>query len=270
MDDLSVSYYDCRDNPDKKIFKIKPIIHTTFNEYFVPSIFTMFYNIGDKIYWLLKDKLNHSNIFVHKFGEIFENYIYKILVKQYGDNNVEKIPCVKNEKSADFIIRSKNYIVLFEIKSGVARAGAKQTNLNINDLNFYIKNNIVDAMKQLDASAKIYKDYRTIICFIINYDTIFTEDSLIIEISEKYSPKYYELNKLVLFGIDYFENFIYKYNDLDKLDKVFLECLDNKKLTSHQLIEDCFTPQNYFYKDIFNEEVEKFIAKHKKGWNAIL
>lgn len=264
LEDLSVSYEDCRSITNKKIFKIKPILHTSFNDYIVPSIFTMFYNIGDKLYWLLKDKLNKSDDFVHKFGDIFEGYVFDILVRQYGKENVKRIPRVKGEKSADFIIKTQKYIILIEVKSGIARAGAKQTNLNINDLNDYIKNYIVTPMKQLDASANKYKDDRTIICIIVNYDTIFTEDSLLLEISSKYAPKYYDLNNLVLFGIDNFENFIYKYNDLDKLESVFSKHKKDEKLSVFQLIENCEIPQNYFYEDIFNKEVDKFVAKNKQ------
>lgn len=264
LDELSVSYEDCRNSTNKKIFKVKPILHTSFGEYIVPSIFTMFYNVGDKLYWLLKDKLNKSDIFVHEFGNIFENYVFDILVKQYGENDVERIPRVEGKKSADFIIKSKNFIFLIEVKSGVARAGAKQTNLIISDLDTYIKNNIVDAMQQLDASANRYKDDRTIICLIVNFDTIFTEDSLMLEISSKYTPIYYNLNNLVLFGIDNLENFIYKYNDLDKLDNIFSKHKKNEKLSVYQLTKNCKAPQNYFYDDIFNNEVDKFIAKYKR------
>ena len=267
LDDLSVSYIDCRTDKSRniKIFKIKPILHTSFDEYIVPSIFTMFYNIGDKVYWLLKDKLNKSDIFVHEFGKIFENFVFEILIKQYGKKNVERIPRVKGEKSADFIIKGKNFIFLFEVKSGVARAGAKQTNLNINDLDAYIENNIVDAMKQLDASAKRYIDNKTIICFIVNYDTIFTEDSIMFEISSKYEPTYYELNNLILFGVDNFEVFIYNYNNLEKLESVFSKHIKSEKLSAHMLVENCEIPQNYFYEDIFNKEIDKFIEKSKEN-----
>lgn len=90
----------------------------------------MFYNFGDKLYWLMKDHFCKGTAFVNQFGDIFENYVFDILVKQYGKESVKKIERVKGEKSADFIIEGTKYIFLVEVKAGVAGADAKQQNLN--------------------------------------------------------------------------------------------------------------------------------------------
>lgn len=256
VDDMSISYNDSRTINNKEIFKISPILRTNSNEYIVPSIFTMFFNFGDKLYWLLKDKFYGKTTFINEFGNIFENYVFEILVKQYGESNVEKIPCVKGQKSADYIIKGKNYNFLIEVKSGVARANAKLENLDIQSLDFFIENNIVDAMKQLDASSKNYGDGKTNICIILNYDSIFVEDALLIDISSKYQPKNYDIRRLLLFGIDYFENFIFKYNDLEKLEKLF-DDIPTEELKTYRLLENCEMTSDYFFKDIFKKETDK-------------
>ena len=261
IDDMSVSYRMCRVKENKDIFKVLPILHTSLNEYIVPSVFTMFANFSDKLSWLLKDefksKSSGRNTFVNKFGNIFENYIYEILIKQYGKGNVEKIPRVEGEKSADFIIKGNEYLFLIEVKSGVARASAKLENLDIKSLEFYIDNNVVDAMKQLDASANKLKDSRNMVCIILNYDLIYVEDALLFDISSKYRPQHYSLSNLLLFGIDYFENFIYKYNTLNKLEQLFAN-LRGKELNVHELTENCEMAQDYFFENIFQKEIDIF------------
>ena len=111
-----------RSKNNKEIFDVLPILHTGLDEYLVPSICNLVSNLKDKLCWLLKDEFNKKssskNIFVVKFGEIFENYVFEILIKQYGKANVNKIPRVKDEKSADFIISSKNYLFIIEKAGG--------------------------------------------------------------------------------------------------------------------------------------------------------
>ena len=264
IDDLSVTYEECRSKENKEIFKISPVLHTSFNDYIVPSVCTLFFNISDKLCWILKDEFKNSgsSTFVNSFGEVFENYIFEILVKQYGKESVKKIPRVENEKSADFIIDGKKYLFLIEVKSGVARANAKLENLDIDSLNFYIKNNIVDAMQQLDSSSKKYKDDRELVCVILNYDLLYVEDSLLFDISSKYNPINYDINNLLLLGIDYFENFICKYNTLNKLEELF-SSYNGKELKVHQLIENCEIVSDYFFPDIFKRETDDFTKKLK-------
>lgn len=189
--------------------------------------------------------------------------IYEILIKQYGKINVERIPRVEGEKSADFIITGNEYLFLIEVKSGVARANAKHENLNIESLDFYIRNNVVDAMKQLDASSNKFKDNREIICIILNYDLIYVEDALLFDISTRYTPKHYSLSNLLLFGIDYFENFIYKYNNLNKLEKLFAK-FKGQELKVHKLTENCEVAENYYFEDVFQVETDNFLKNVKR------
>lgn len=266
LNSLSITYSKCRLKNNKEVLNVFPILHTGFDEYLVPNLCVLFSNLKDKLSWLLKDEFNnnsnHKSTFVIKFGEIFEDYVFEILIKQYGKENVKKIPRVEGEKSADFIIKSKNYTFLIEVKSGVASINAKLENLDINSLDFYIENNIIDAMKQLDASSKTYKDERELICIIVNYDLIYTEDALMFDILNKYQPKNYDIQNLVLFGIDNFEMFINKYNTLNKLEELF-SSYKGKELKVHQLIENCEIVKSYFFPDKFSRETNAFIKSLK-------
>ncbi len=262
LDDLSITYSVSRSKNNKEIFDVLPILHTGLDEYLVPSICNLVSNLKDKLCWLLKDEFNKKssskNIFVVKFGEIFENYVFEILIKQYGKANVNKIPRVKDEKSADFIISSKNYLFIIEVKSGVASINAKLENLDIQSLNNFIERNVVDAMKQLDFSSKKFKDEREIICIIVNYDLIYVEDCILFDITSRYEPKYFNANNLILFGIDNFENFIYKFNTLNKLEELLVK-YNGQKLNVHKLKENCEISSNYFFDDIFTKETDDFI-----------
>lgn len=253
--DMSVSYDECK-LANEEIFKISPILRTESFEYIVPSIYTMFYNIGDKLYWLLKDEFKGKNTFVTEFGGVFENYIFDILIKQYGKSFVERIPRVEGEKSADFIIKGMNYNFIIEVKSGVARANAKLENLNIESLEFYIKNNVIDAMKQLDATVKRIGDNKNNICIILNYDLVFVEDALLHDISTEYCPFNYKIDNLLLFGIDYFEIFINKYNSLNRLEELF-DSYKGQELKTYKMIENCEISKNYFFDDVFSKELSK-------------
>ena len=263
LDEMAVNYYDCREKYNtiinKDIFKIKPILKTQLNEYIIPSIFLMFYNFSDKLYWLLKDEYKSTNIFVIKFGEVFENYVYEILVKQFGNQNVKRIPKEKNKKSADFKIEIAEFIILIEVKAGVARANSKKANLDKKDFNFFITNNIIDAMKQLDASAEKIDNKKQIISIILSYDTIFVEDSLLFDIESLYKPIHYKIQNLLLIGIDYFENFIYTFNTTQKLNEFFKE--NEKNVKTYILVKKSEIHKDFFYEDIFNFSIEPFIEK---------
>lgn len=266
IDSLSINYDDCRacyKPENKNVFKIKPILLTSLQEYIVPNLNILFYNYGDILYWILKDEFKGTTVFVNQFGNIFEDYVHKILIKQFGNENIKKIPCVKNKKSADFAIETEHYTILLEVKAGVARADAKQATLNRESLNSYIKNNITDAMMQLDASAKELRKNKEIICIIVNYDTIFVEDCLLFDISTLYnSVNYNAKQKLLLFNIDKFENFIYEFNTLEKLDNIFYEYRD-KELKSYQLSTKNSTDENHIYENVFKYYTDLFIEKLK-------
>lgn len=264
VNDNSVSYEDCRSFKNRfDIFRIHPILQTSRGEYIVPNVNTMYFNLGDKLYWLFKDHFRKSTIFVNQFGKIFEDYVLEILTKQYGKSKVERLDIINGEKSADIIIKGEKYKFLIEIKSGVAGAEAKLQDLNQGTLDVYIKNNIVDAMEQLDASAKRLGESDNVVCIILNYDLSFIEDSLLMDISSKYQPKHFDNNRLLFFGIDYFEMLICKYHDLVSLEKLF-DSFYGKELNVHSLTEECEIPKDCFFEDVFNKNIDNFLRKNKK------
>ena len=113
-------------------------------------------------------------------------------------------------------------------------------------------------MKQLDASARKFKSDKKVICIILNFDQMYTEDSLLFDISTLYKPQNYNVESLLLFGIDSFETFIYNYDSVDKLENLFDNYKD-KSLKVHQIIENCDAIKDYFYEDIFYKETDAFI-----------
>jgi len=268
INDMSVTYEECRTSGNKDIFNVSPILHTSQDEYIAVSLSTMYFNFSDKLYWIIKDYFNGITInFPVEFGNIFEDYVYEIICKQYGKSYVEKISRVNNKKSADFVIKCENYIIIIEVKSGVARANAKLEHLNIDSLKFFVKNNIVDAMQQLDSSAEMLSDNREIISFIVNYDLICVEDVLVFDVLSQYSPSNYKEDNLLLFGIDSFEEFIYEYDTIDKLEELF-NSNKGKKLQVNKLLENCEIPRNCFYEDIFMNEVNEIYQLFEKKSNC--
>ena len=264
IDYLSVDYYECRNTKLKQdVFKVKPILHSQMDEYIVPSFCLMMYNLGDNLYWLLKDKFSKGNKFVVKFGEIFENYVYEVLLKHFSEK-VVRIPRVEGKKSADFYIESDKFVYLIEVKSGVAKLDSKTAVLNQKSLDDFIKNNVTDAILQIDASAQKFKNKR-IVPIVVNFDVLFTEDSLLHNVENLCCVKNFNIKETILLGIDDFENFLYTYKNLEKIDKLIEDVLKDKNLLGgvkiYKLLENVRGHKNYYFKDVFN--INKNILNQK-------
>ena len=252
---LSVDYYECRSTKlNQDIFKVKPILYSQKGEYIAPSFCLMMYNLGDNLYWLLKDKFSKGNKFVVKFGEIFENYVYEVFSKHFAES-VIRIPRVEGKKSADFCIESDNFVYLIEVKSGVAKLDSKTATLNQKSLDEFIKNNVTDALLQIDASAANFKD-KKIIPIIVNYDILFTEDSLLHNIENLCTVENFNIKETILLGIDDLENFLYTYKTLENIDELIITVLKDKDLMGgvkiYKLLENIKGHKNYYFKDVFN------------------
>lgn len=263
IDYLSVDYKGCRATPLKQnVFKVKPILESQKGEYIVPSFCLMMYNLGDNLYWLFKDKFSSNNKFVNKFGEVFENYVFEILIKTFGDV-IYRIPRQDNQKSADFYFESENYIFIIEVKAGVAKLDSKTTMLNKESFDSFIKNNLTDALEQIDSSAKIYNT-KHVIPIIVNYDLLYVEDALLSNIQELYNPQNFDVNETILLGIDDLENLLYTYNTVEKLNiliKTMIEKSGEFGLQIYKLLENTSGHANYFYEDLFDIDEKMMIHK---------
>jgi len=254
IDYLSIDYYDCRNSKlEVDVFKTKPILYTQKGEYIVPSFCLMMYNLGDNLYWLFKDSFLGTTKFVVKFGDIFENYVYEILRKTFG-GIVIKITREKNKKSADFYFESKKFIYIVEVKSGVAKLDSKTVTLNKKSFDDFIKNNVTDALEQIDNSAANHKN-KTIIPIVVNFDLLYVEDALLSGIKDLYNPENYDVKHSILLGIDDLENLLFSYKNIDDLDRLIKQSIDNGKefgLQVYKLLEKIDGHKDYFYEDLFN------------------
>lgn len=251
---LSIDYMECRDTSlGKDVFKVKPILFSQKNEYIVPSFCLLMYNLGDNLYWMYKDRFASGNKFVVKFGEIFEDYVFSILNQTFGEK-VVKIPRIKGIKTADFYIEGKDFIYIIEVKSGVAKLDSKTAMLNQESLENFIKNNVVDAIKQIDSSVSNFKN-KAIIPIVVNYDMLFVENALIHDIENLYKAENYDTKETFLLDIDDFENLIFTYHTIEELDNLFKQVMLDKEesgnIKVYEITNKVRTHKDKFYIDIF-------------------
>lgn len=249
---LSIDYDDIRENlANYNLINFKPIIISQKNEYLISdySIFVKY--LSDSIYWLFKDyfKEKKSDVFVQKFGFIFEDYVEEILCKTYGHNNIEKVEREK-QKSVDFFVETKNFYILIEVKAGVAPICCKNEFIDIKKFDKFFNDNFIDATKQLNESAIRYKNVKSnkiIIPIIVNFDNTFINDTIAEHIElEEYN---FEKDNLILFDIDDLENLISNLNNLEKLDNHIENVYKMKKFTKYNLLYNLNINYNYFYKN---------------------
>lgn len=262
---LAVSYDDVRESSLKEnIFKTKPVLLSQKGEYIVPSFCLLRYNLGDILYWMIKDKFQSTSDFVNSFGLVFENYVFEILFKQYGDC-VKRIPTEEGKKSADFCICCNDMVFIIEVKSKVAKLDAKNVIFNDKSIQDYVKSVIVEPLEQIDATAENFKDKR-IVPMIINYDVIFTEESLMHDIGDLYIPKNFNQKDTILLGIDDFENLISTYSNLQSLCDLVEEVTEHYKdktggLKIYKILENVENHKNVFYDDKFQVNRELLISR---------
>ena len=181
---LACDYEDCKNSTFKDlIFYSKPIIHTNKEDYYyVFSMCLFFKYFSESIYWTVRDFYYYkgNNNFVTEYGKIFENYVYDILIKQYGDNHVKKIER-KKYRTADYLIETKDNVIIIEVKSVIAKIDCKKQNLNINSFEEFEKK-IDDAKKQIESTLINYnlvldnkQPYGMIVCF----DNIISPQTLV-------------------------------------------------------------------------------------------
>ena len=98
-----------------------------------------------------------------------------------------------------------------------------------------------------------------------NFDVLFTEDSLLHNIENLCCVKNFNIKETILLGIDDFENFLYTYKNLEKIDKLIEDVLKDKNLLGgvkiYKLLENVRGHKNYYFKDVFN--INKNILNQK-------
>lgn len=182
-----INYYSCdysevRRSPIKKqIFYSRPFIHTDKSgAYIASNCYLVFWMISNSLYWLIRDYYNDlgSYEFVSCFGTMFEDYLKELAEKHFLPEQWKVIPRGK-KRSADFYFDLNDAILVIEQKSSLIRLSVKQQAPDLDALNKFFANAIIEAYKQIQATCSEIKSSKTIIKIILLYETI--ENTAMIE-----------------------------------------------------------------------------------------
>ena len=146
----------------RQIFYVKPFIKTQMgNNIQISPYLTRFicehcnlWQLRD--YYLDKPNVNMPSI----FGECFEIYLRE-LFEELIPNSYEHIVEGESQR-ADWKIKIGKYDILIEQKSSLLAMDIKQQNSNIENLKDYLKENVIEALCQLENTEKSFEDKRFI------------------------------------------------------------------------------------------------------------
>jgi len=118
--------------------------------YIVPNILLLIRKVAYGAYWELREifRVRNSRDFLAFFGDIFNLYVGKILIKFFGQDNVKELPKDLSIKIADWIVVSDDSLVIFECKSQLLPYLVRET-FNEYELKEWIDRNIVGGIEQL-------------------------------------------------------------------------------------------------------------------------
>ena len=124
---------------------IKPIIRTKrTNELIISNIFLLIRKIYDGAFWILRDiffnKQNGSREFTSEYGRYYEKYIENLLNFYLKKDQFERIEEVENNKRADWIIYTQEYILLIEQKSSLMSIMLKKEYPDLEQIDNYTSN----------------------------------------------------------------------------------------------------------------------------------
>ena len=105
---------------------------------------------------------------------MFEDYLKELSEKYFSKDQWHVIPLSnkKNTKSADFYFDLGDAIFIIEQKSSLIRLTAKQQVPDLNALNKFISNTLVEAYEQIQSTCKQLNISKPIIKVILLYETI--------------------------------------------------------------------------------------------------
>lgn len=175
-------YYRQTSFPNNPIF-FKPIIETDTHKLIISNAFIWAKKVYEGIFWIIRDKhlKENSQTFTNGFGKYYEGYVQKLLDYYLKSPQYEKIKKSENEKRADWLIYTKNYILIIEQKSCLMIIALKKEYPSLEKLDDYLEN-FKKAYTQLAETEKmIGKTEKKIVKLVLHFEKFFIGETLIKE-----------------------------------------------------------------------------------------
>ena len=213
----------------------KPIIILE-NEYICPSMFNFTFLYGNYYYWLycnyyLSQKNDSKkSLFKNAFGYAFEDYILH-LIRIYEINGF-KIEENMKSKIADFLLVFDDVKIVIEAKSGLLMLDAISQAPNVDSVQRFINNTILEAFNQLKSSEiKQSQTNEKELYFILIYD-----NNIPIHLIKALTEQLRNEDRYFIINISQFERILqlYKYNSNKKKFYRFINSLFNVEYVNSQ------------------------------------
>lgn len=231
IDYFTADYDEYRNNDLKdKIIYFKPIIKTSNNKLVIPNFYMLFKNLGDALYWVLRNYYYDKKprgLFPSEFGRLFEKYTENLLNNYLEKNTFKHLEETKKEKIADWQLETEKYIFLIEQKSNLSILKARNIDFQLKDLEISL-GTYGNAIGQLDKTEKEVIDKnnkKQIIKMILHYDYLPTTQALKELIGNRVNKSKEELENLLFIGVSDFEILI---SLLGKEEKLFNKVIERK------------------------------------------
>jgi hypothetical protein len=162
---------------------LKPLIKTDRGKLIISNAFIWTRKLYEGAYWLIREKYQEigSQYFINKFGEYYERYIEEVLKYYLRDQQFKKIH-EGTKKKADWIIETKNYLLIVEQKSSLMTIALKEEFPPLELLDEYLQRNFKEAYTQLAETKKeIRHADKRVLKFILHFERFYLGEAIIKE-----------------------------------------------------------------------------------------
>ena len=174
-----------------KTFYVKPVVRTSSNRLLAVNTYMFAKKMADGPFWLIRDYYLNlgSQAFVTAFGMYFERYVEKLLQQCLSSGDFARVPAPSSGKYADWLIYTKHYRLVVELKSSLAALMLRQLYPDVDSIRNYLKK-FQDGVIQLDSTVLAYPDNsRTTVKLLVHYDTLYFSDGVLRPCSRIYSKQ---------------------------------------------------------------------------------
>lgn len=230
----------------------------------VPNVEALISKITKGIYWDLRDyyRKKDSQDFLNSFGDLFKDYVGRILKNYFGENNVVDLDIYKEKNSikgkiADWLICLDEIELLIECKSSLLSQKVKQTFIPEVFQKWCIDSKFSKAVDQLLETDKVLsktekKRYNVI---VILEDLYLAEMP---EVKKKIDPRVDDFFITTIADLENMENWIKKYGIEKIIEEKLASDKRNNPAEGREFMQVCFNldneikMHNSFLNDIYN------------------
>jgi hypothetical protein len=181
IDYYTADYDEIRKSPhEENHFFLKPLVKTSRGTVLNVNQFILARKATEGPFWAIREyyRKRNSMDFMIEYGSYFEQYVLDLLNAYLRADQFERIPRVKNTKSADWILHLPKYRIIVEQKAALIALMLKRPYPEIEDINSYLAH-LGKGVEQLDATEQAKPDARITIKLLVHYETLYFSDGVL-------------------------------------------------------------------------------------------